>query len=98
MRVFDADAARLHPPYSPRCGSEQKDIARETLDCEVFVYGADDGFFGFRDDKVIRVFGNGAAGCDCRQPRAAAAANDAVDLIPMEKRATAAALCRNAFG
>src|SRR5262249_27593350 len=53
--------------------------------------------FGLRDDEVIRVVGDGAAGSDGRQPRAAPAANHAVHLVAMEKRPAAPSLRRNAF-
>ena len=97
MRILHANAARLHAANAPGSRAEQKHVAGQALDGEVFVQRADDRFFRFGDDVVIRILGNRAAGRDCREPRASAAAHDAVDLIAMQKRAAAAALRGDAF-
>src|SRR5207248_4573289 len=98
VRILHANAAGLDAPNTPGCSSQQKHIAGETLDGEVFIERSDDRFFRFGDDKIIRVLRNRATGCDGCEPRSSPAADDVIDLIAVEKSAAAAALRGDSFG
>ncbi len=96
--ILDANAPSLDAANAPGRGAEQEDIARQAFDGEVFIDGADGGAFGLSDDEVVGILGDRAAGCDRCETRAAAAANTAVDLIAVQKRAAAATLGGDAVG
>ena len=98
VRVLDPDAPGLDAADAPRRRAEQEHVARQALDGEVFVERADDRPVGLGDHEVLRVVGNGAAGRDRGETRAASAAHDAV--APDrdgETRRSARAWC-DAFG
>ena len=71
VRIFHAHAARLHAPDAPGRGAQQKHIAGQALDGEIFVERADRGAFRLGDHLVLRGLRNRAARCDGREPRAA---------------------------
>ena len=77
--------------------AEQKHIARQALDREIFIDGADHFAFGLGDHGVCRAVGNGAAGRDRRELRAPPAAQPVIHLIAMQQRSAAAARRRDAF-
>ena len=78
MRVGDDDFAAAHVTNSPRHVAEQKDVAREALDREVFVHRADERAVFFRDDAIVGQLGNRAAVHQGREARMAARAELAV--------------------
>src|ERR1700722_19373597 len=90
MRIFDADPAGLHALDTPGSGAEQEDVTRMALDREILVERADERIFGFGDYLILGGFRDRAAVGDGDETRAAAALDQAVDLVPMEHRATAA--------
>ena len=96
MRVGDADRARAHLQHTPRRVAELKDVARHRLDREVLVQGADERVARIDDDPVVRDLGDRAARGLREQPRAAAAAHQAVDFVAMDQRGAAAAPRREA--
>jgi hypothetical protein len=71
--------------------TELKDVARETLDREVLIHRADKMVFRFEQDFVIGIVGNGAAGGERGQPRAAPAAQHVIDRVVVDERAAAPA-------
>ena len=73
MRIFHANASRLHALDPPGMGSQQKNIAGQALDGEILVHRSDYFAVRLRDDRVIRVVRDGAAGGDGGQARSAAA-------------------------
>lgn len=91
VRIFHAHPARLHAPDPPGCGAEQEHIARQALDCEIFVEGTDYRAFRFRHHLIICRFRNGSAGGDRGQASAAPAAHTAVHLIAMQESAATSA-------
>src|SRR5882757_6209967 len=98
MRILDSDPAGLDSLDSPGMGAEQKYVARETLDGEIFVDGADGFVVGLGDYGVVRVFRNSAAGGDGGEARAPAAFDAMVHLIAMKERPAAAARRHDAVG
>ena len=92
--VFDEDAsgARLDAVDAPAGVAQEHDVSGVGFDGEVLVEGADDGFGGQGDDVVESGFGDGSAGGDGRQARAAAGAEAMVDLVAVEVGAEASAL------
>ena len=58
--IFDADRAGFDAANLPRVGSEQENVAGQTLNGEIFVEGADDVTVGFRDDRIVGRVGDGA--------------------------------------
>src|SRR5205823_3126524 len=68
-----------------------------TFHGKILIERTDDGFVRFSDDKVVRIFRNCASRSNCCKPGAPSSADNAVDLIAMQKRATAAALGCDSF-
>ena len=97
MRIFHADLALAHMPNAPRMRTEQKHIAGQALDREIFVQRADHFAFGFRDHRICGRIRNGAAGGDRGEFRAAPAPQPMIHLIAMQQSAAAAARSRDAF-
>ena len=64
--------------------AELEDVAGQALDREVLVDGADDVVLGLEQHLVVGIVGNGAAGGDRRQARAAPAAQHVVDRVVMD--------------
>ena len=87
MRILDAHAARLDAPDPVRRVAELEDVAGEALDREVLVDRADELVRGLQHDVVVGVVGNRAAGGERREPRAAPAAQHAVDRVAVDVRA-----------
>ena len=96
--VLHTHAARFDASNAPRIRAEQKHVARQALDGEVLVQGADDGTFGLGDHEVLRVVWNGAARGNRREPRPAASTDHAVHFVPMEISTAAPAAGRDPFG
>ena len=78
-----ASSTRTRPGFdaadAPGSGAQQEDVAGHALDGEIFIHGADRGAFRLGHHQVVRVIGDGAAGSDGGEARAAPAAHDAVD-------------------
>src|SRR6266403_1509415 len=81
LRVFDKDATGGNAADAPGSISEQHNVARETLDGEIFVHRAHSDAFGLGDDGVERIFGYCAATGDSGKPRAATPTQNMVDAI-----------------
>ena len=75
-----------------------KDVAGETLDCEVFIYGADHAIGRLEHDGVIRSVGYRTARNDRRKPRAFPAAQAVIDHVVMQIRASTASSSCEPFG
>ena len=61
LRVLDANDAALDPPDPIALVAELEDVARQALDGEVLVQGADELILGLEQNLIIGVVGNGAA-------------------------------------
>ena len=75
VRVGHADGAAADLQDLPRRVAELKDVAGHALDGEVLVQRADERVVGLEDDAVVGDLGDGAAGGQREQPRAAPAAH-----------------------
>ena len=71
--------------------AELEHVAGQALDREILVDGADDLVFRLEHDLVIGVVRDRAARGQRRDPRAAPAAQHAVDRVVMDQRAAPAA-------
>src|SRR5258708_24915041 len=91
MRVLHANPARLDPPDTPRRGAEQKYVAGQALDREIFIQRAHHRAFGFGDHQIIGGIRNGPSGSDCRETRATTPANTAIYALAMHVGAAAPA-------
>ena len=91
LGVFHGNRAGLHAANAPRSVSEKNDIAAQTFDREVFIYGANYEVLRLRDDGVKSIIGNRAAAGDGREPGATTPVQAIVYLIAMEVSAIAAA-------
>ena len=91
MRVLDPHHAALDAQDAIAPVAELEDVAGEALDGEILVHGADDVALGLEQDLIVGVVGDGAAGGERRQPRAAPAAQHAVDGVVVDERAAPAA-------
>ena len=99
VRVFDQQppVRAFDAPDSPRRAAEQKNIAREALDREIFVHRADRSAVGHRDNRINSRLGNGAAVRDGRKPCAAAPAQSPIHSIVVKQRPIAPPARRNAL-
>ena len=77
MRVLDAHDAALDALDPVGRVAELEDVAGEALDREILVHRADELVFRLEQHLVVGVVGNGAAGGQRRQARAAPAAQHA---------------------
>ena len=75
-----------------------KDIAGNTFDREVLIDGTDESFCWFENDSIIGIVGNGAAGSQGHQPRAAPAAQPVIHGVMMNQRGAPAAFGAETFG
>ena len=91
VRVLDADAALLDAQDAVRDVAELEDVALQALDREVLVHRADELRLRLEDHLVVGGVGDGAAGGDRGEARAAAAADALVDGVVVDERAVAAA-------
>ena len=98
LRILDAHAARLDAQDPIRRVAELEDVAGEALDREVLVDRADELARGLEHDVVVGGVGNRAARRERGQPRAAPAAQHAVDGVAMEVRGAMAAARGEALG
>src|SRR5438128_81247 len=90
MRVFDADDPALHALDLVAAVSELKNITGEAFNGEVLVHCTDEVVLGLKQDLIVGVIRDGAAGGQRRQPRATPAAQQAIDGVMVEQRTAAA--------
>ena len=79
MRVLDAHDAALDAHDAIGAVAELEDVAGQAFDGEVLVDRADRLVLGLQHDLVVGGVGNGAAGGQRGQPRAAPAAQHVID-------------------
>src|SRR5260370_537046 len=65
--------------------AELEDVAGQALDGEILVHGADEIVLRLQQHLIVRIIGNGAAGGERGEPRAAAAAQEAVDGVMVDE-------------
>jgi hypothetical protein len=93
----DSSGAGLDATDAPTAVAEEHDVASVGLDGEVFVESSDNGLGGQGNYVEERALGNGSAGGDGSQARAATGTKTAVDLIAVEIGSKAPALGTDAF-
>ena len=91
MGILHANRTTLDPQNAVGGVAELEDVAGQALDGEVLVDGADHLVFGLQHHLIVGVVGDRAAGGKRGEPRAAPAAQHAVDRVMMDKPAAAAA-------
>ena len=96
--VLDAHDAALDALDLVALVAELEDVAGEALDGEILVHRADEVIFRLEQHLVVGIVGNGAAGRQRRQPRAAPAAQLAIDGVVMNQGAAPAAPGVEALG
>ena len=97
VRILHAHDAALHPQDAIGGIAELEDVAGHALDGEVLVHRADDLGLGLQQHLVVGVVGDGAAGGQRRQARAAPAAQHAVHRVVVDQRPAPAAPAGEAF-
>src|SRR5579872_2870000 len=97
MRILYAHPARFDAAYAPRLRAEQKHVARQALDREIFVDAADGLSFGLDDHGVSGGLGDRTARCDGSEPCATPPADASVDLIAMDQGPAAPARRRDSL-
>ncbi len=97
FRVLDPDDPALDPLDAIGRVAELEHVARHALDGEILVDGPDDGVLGLEQHLVVGGVGDRSARGQRRGPRAAPAAQDAVDGVAMDERAAPADAGREAF-
>ncbi len=90
MRVFHPHRSAFHPQDAIGMIAELEHIAGQTLNGEILVYAADKNVFGFQQNLVIGIVGNGTARGQRRQPRSSASTQHMIDAIMMDERAAPA--------
>src|SRR5947208_3370559 len=98
MGILDAHAPGLDAPDAPGCRAHEENVSCQALDGEILVYRTDHDAFRLGDHLIIRILRDSATGGDRGQPRAAASANNAVDLVAMQKSAAPAPRAGDPFG
>ena len=91
VRVLDPHRAALDAQDAVGGVAELEDVAGHALDGEVLVDRADDLALRLQQHLVVGVVGDGAARGERGQPRAAPAAQHAVDGVVVDQRAAPAA-------
>ena len=97
MGVLDAHHAALDAQDAVALVAELEDVAGHALDREILVHGADDVVLRLEQHLVVGVVGDGAAGGERGEPRAAPAAQHVVDGVVVDQRAAPAAPGAEAF-
>ncbi len=97
MGVLHANAARLDASNLPGCCTEQKNVAGQAFDGEVFVKCADGRPFRLGHDEILCAVGDCAAGGDGRQTRSSPGPQAVVHLVAMEISAAVSARAGNPF-
>ena len=98
LGVLDPDRPALDALNAIRRVAELKNIARHALDGEILVHGADDQVLGLEQHLVIGRVGDRAARGQRGRPRAAPAAQNAIDRVAMDERAAPASTGGEALG
>src|SRR5437870_3072378 len=98
LGVLDPHRAALDAADAIGGVAELEDVAGEALDREILVDRADDLVFRLEQYLVVGIVGDRAARGQRGQPRAAPAAQHAVDRVVMQERAAPAAAGAEAFG
>ena len=98
VRVLDPHRAALDAQDAVGAVAELEDVARQALDGEVLVDGADRLVLRLQEHLVVGVVRDRAAGGQRGEARAAPAAQHAIDRIVMDQRAAPAAACGEALG
>ena len=98
MRILDADPALLHAQDAVGHIAQLEDIALQALDREVLVHRADELRLRLENDLVVGVVGNGAAGGEGGQSRAAPSFDQMVHAVVMNERPVPAAARAVALG
>ncbi len=98
VRVLHPHDAALDAPDAIAGVAELEHVAGQALDREILVDAADHEAFRFQNDLVVGGIGDGAAGRQRRQPRAAPAAQHVVDRVVMDQRPAPAAAGGEALG
>ena len=98
MRVLDAHDAALDAHDAVGLVAELKDIAGHALDGEILVHGADEMVLRLEQHLIVGIVGNGAAGGQGGEPRAAPAAQHVIDGVVVDQRAAPAAAGGEALG
>ena len=98
LRVLDPHRPALDPQDAIGRVAELEDVAGQALDGEILVDRADDLVLRLEHHLVVGGVGNRAAGGQRGQPRAAPAAQHAVDRVAMNERAAPAAAGGEAVG
>ena len=98
MRILDADPALLHAQDAVGHISQLEDITLQTLDREILVHRADELRLRLENDLIVGVVGDGAAGGDGGQSRAAPSRDPMIDGVVMNERPVPAAARAVALG
>ena len=85
MGVLHANRTTLDPQNAVGGVAELEDVAGHALDGEVLVHGADHLVLGLQHHLIVGVVGDRAAGGQRGEPRAAPAAQHAVDRVMMDQ-------------
>src|SRR5262249_15311946 len=90
MRIFDTHDAALDALDPIALVAELKNVAGQTLDCEILIHGPDELVRWFQQYSVVGIVGYGATAGERRKSRATPTAQHSINRVVMDERAAPA--------
>src|ERR1700729_1298467 len=97
MSILDADGPAFDPLNAIGPIAKLEDVARQALNREVLIDGANDAVLGLEKNSIVGSIWNSAAGGQRGRSRAASCPQHVMDAVAVNQRAVAASACRESF-